>query len=571
MAAELLSFFRPAAAVIGDWSNQEIAEFYRVEAALVQAGMNIAVDRGLSDEGDPWFVFCRAHDGEVIVHFARVEGQYLIVAESVGRALQGSDFRRLLAEFVSVNPTLIPMPPRGSKLLLHPASLLAAVVATALYQMLGTEAVAHTLDPAAVDNHQSLNHHDREGSHEASVSNGDGERKWYDRQVAAAVVAMVALAATEFPQSASDAFNSIASNLVNLTDDQTRSVHSVAAPHTAAIGELAKDIHSADLLDLSSAQVWLDGLASSNASQTVIELQGNLGAVVLSSASAKFAVADLHSPESIQSVARADGDHRGVTTDALASTTTEYQVALSERTTVAPSTPLSTNTAVANSSSIASNSLSSGTSAVSSDARVADAGHNSSSPLGSSTPDRSLSSSNDFQSANTFITSVLSNYSHDATQVSLIDHLSVQDVIVAGATDLFGNSVARFLTLGAQSPSSIEGPNSSSSGVPTSTSVSVVSVATSFASSNAVTSENAASTSQQAHYAAFDATASQLINAFASQNTYEVINSDHNYVLFDTDPSHFSSPDLVVKTWSMTDGSTITIVGQLPHDLAVLA
>ena len=77
MAAELLSFFRPAKSVSGDWSTQEIAEFYRVEAALVQAGASVCVDRGVSDEGDPWFVFCRAVDGEVIVHFARIAGEAL--------------------------------------------------------------------------------------------------------------------------------------------------------------------------------------------------------------------------------------------------------------------------------------------------------------------------------------------------------------------------------------------------------------------------------------------------------------------------------------------------------------
>src|ERR1700730_11393368 len=126
MAAELLSFFRPAASVRGDWSTQEVAEFYRVEAALVQAGISVLVDRGVSDEGDPWFVFCRAVDGEVIVHFARIAGDYLIAADSIGRTFRGSDFRRLLSEFVSLNPTLIPMPAaRGARLLLHPASLLA--------------------------------------------------------------------------------------------------------------------------------------------------------------------------------------------------------------------------------------------------------------------------------------------------------------------------------------------------------------------------------------------------------------------------------------------------------------
>ena len=49
-----------------DWTNQELADLYRVEAILVQSNVKISTARGLSDEGDPWFAFCR-EDGEVFV------------------------------------------------------------------------------------------------------------------------------------------------------------------------------------------------------------------------------------------------------------------------------------------------------------------------------------------------------------------------------------------------------------------------------------------------------------------------------------------------------------------------
>src|ERR1700722_1745920 len=109
MPAELLSFFRPAVAISGDWSSQEIAEFYRVEAALVQAGVRVFVDRGVTDEGDPWFVFCRETDGEVIVHFARINGNYLIAAESIGPPIRGPDFRSAMAQLGSRNITANPI------------------------------------------------------------------------------------------------------------------------------------------------------------------------------------------------------------------------------------------------------------------------------------------------------------------------------------------------------------------------------------------------------------------------------------------------------------------------------
>ena len=249
MAAELLSFFRPAALVRGDWSGQEIAEFYRVEAALVQAGVSVVVDRGVSDEGDPWFVFCRENDGEVIVHFARIAGNYLIVADAIGQPIRGSDFRKLLSEFVSVNPAFIPLPAgKGSKLLLHPASLLAAVVATALYHMSGTEALAHTLDRGKVDPSHGQKQTMTAAEGEIGAS-GEIDRKWIDRQIAAAVVAMVALAAADFSQFGHDALTKLASTIVDITGDHLTAAHSVVADAAPVISTGILQ-HEASLLGL---------------------------------------------------------------------------------------------------------------------------------------------------------------------------------------------------------------------------------------------------------------------------------------------------------------------------------
>jgi hypothetical protein len=74
-------------------------------------------------------------------------------------------------------------------------------------------------------------------------------------------------------------------------------------------------------------------------------------------------------------------------------------------------------------------------------------------------------------------------------------------------------------------------------------------------------------------YQAFDASASQVLGAFVSQNAHnidEVVSTNH-VLLFDTNPSDFSSPDYAIKTWSMTDGSTISIIGLLPHNLMAQA
>ena len=90
----VISFFRPAATSQGGWSQQELAEFYRVEAALIRAGLQIGSERGLSDEGEPWFAFCRP-DGDAIMHFARIDGSYVIASEVLDTPMWGGDFRNL--------------------------------------------------------------------------------------------------------------------------------------------------------------------------------------------------------------------------------------------------------------------------------------------------------------------------------------------------------------------------------------------------------------------------------------------------------------------------------------------
>jgi hypothetical protein len=121
-----------------DWSSQELAEFYRVEAALVQAGLKVDTERGLSDEGDPWFTFCRHEDGEVIVHIARIDGEYILAGSAYDGIAHGRDVGALVRDLVARHP-LVQMPSGkggrpGSNIFLHPAALLIAIVATAFFK-----------------------------------------------------------------------------------------------------------------------------------------------------------------------------------------------------------------------------------------------------------------------------------------------------------------------------------------------------------------------------------------------------------------------------------------------------
>ena len=58
------------------WNNQDIADFYRAMEILTQAGLETEVDSGITDEGDPWFVFIRPDTGDVVAHFARIDGLF---------------------------------------------------------------------------------------------------------------------------------------------------------------------------------------------------------------------------------------------------------------------------------------------------------------------------------------------------------------------------------------------------------------------------------------------------------------------------------------------------------------
>jgi hypothetical protein len=127
------------------WSSRELSEFYRVEAILVQSGLRIDTEQGISDEGDPWFAFCRADDGEVIVHIARIRGLYLLAGPCYDRAASGSDISALVRDLVARHPLVTTVKGtafRGSNIYLHPAALLVAIVATAFFK--STEARAFT-------------------------------------------------------------------------------------------------------------------------------------------------------------------------------------------------------------------------------------------------------------------------------------------------------------------------------------------------------------------------------------------------------------------------------------------
>ncbi|WP_269715373.1 hypothetical protein [Caulobacter sp. NIBR2454] len=134
MVAQVINLFRRPAALPEDWSQAEIAEFYRVESALIQAGLRIETDRGISDEGEPWFVFCRADDGEVVIHFARIDGHYIVSSPAYDGVAEGLNFQALVRNLLDRHPLVQTRKAANNNVFLHPAALLIAIVGTAFFK-----------------------------------------------------------------------------------------------------------------------------------------------------------------------------------------------------------------------------------------------------------------------------------------------------------------------------------------------------------------------------------------------------------------------------------------------------
>jgi hypothetical protein len=124
-----------------DWSNQELASLYRAQRLLSLTGISFDVDRGLTDEGDPWFVFLDEAD-QVIAHFCRIDGMYYLDSAAQSDCIVATSLEALVGSFARRNEMLTASGTQSSapsqvidfnsvvraKVLMHPGVSLAALI-----------------------------------------------------------------------------------------------------------------------------------------------------------------------------------------------------------------------------------------------------------------------------------------------------------------------------------------------------------------------------------------------------------------------------------------------------------
>ena len=83
---------------VSDWTIVELAVFDHVRQSLKLQGINVDLEHGVTDEGDPWLIFC-ADACDVICHFAKIGGRYIACVPFCGRGMTGVILSELVTDF----------------------------------------------------------------------------------------------------------------------------------------------------------------------------------------------------------------------------------------------------------------------------------------------------------------------------------------------------------------------------------------------------------------------------------------------------------------------------------------
>jgi len=142
--ATLLSFAPPSRE---GWSNDERAQFARIQHLLADAGAYVEIEHGVTDEGDPWCVFCSEATGEVIIHVAFLDGQYFFDSAILPDPIRGRSFNDCAQQFID-DTSLPARSQKSPKIMIHPSAMLAGMILTIFLalEMITEPAFAATAD-----------------------------------------------------------------------------------------------------------------------------------------------------------------------------------------------------------------------------------------------------------------------------------------------------------------------------------------------------------------------------------------------------------------------------------------
>lgn len=116
-----------------DWTQQELAELYRVRDRLTQSGIAVSVETGLTDECEPWAVFVHSETGDAFVHIARLDGDVVVANMTANVVYRGQDFRAITDQMLDTAPLVMSRAgPSDRKVVMHPRSVFTAFVAAAI-------------------------------------------------------------------------------------------------------------------------------------------------------------------------------------------------------------------------------------------------------------------------------------------------------------------------------------------------------------------------------------------------------------------------------------------------------
>lgn len=108
---------------IADWSQQEIADFYRAHRLLAENGAAIGIDRGVTDIGEPWMVFFDMGSQDVFLHVARIDNRCHLISEPLNLRLSAADITSLITDFEeAVRSYLAIRVERSRNVVIHPAA-----------------------------------------------------------------------------------------------------------------------------------------------------------------------------------------------------------------------------------------------------------------------------------------------------------------------------------------------------------------------------------------------------------------------------------------------------------------